>query len=76
MQAMIAESFQMSELCREGIDGNKGGDTPKFGLLEGSSKGDMGKPPRVLPVEWLRRDVEALKKLTSGGPVQGKTTST
>ena len=51
----------MPELYR---DGNKGSATPKFGL-EGSSKGNLGKPPRVLLVERLQSDVEALKKLTT-----------
>ena len=64
LQAMLAERFQMSELCIEGNKGKEGSATPKFGL-KGSSKGDLGEPPRVLPVERLQSDTEALKKLTA-----------
>ena len=39
LQAMLAERFQMSELCRKGTEGYKGSSTPKSGL-EGSSKED------------------------------------
>ena len=35
------------------------------GALEGSSKGDLGELPKVLPVERLRGNKEALKKLTA-----------
>ena len=64
LQAMLAAHFQMLELCREGNEGNEGGATPKIGL-DGSSKGDLGEPPRVLPVERLRIDIKTLNKLTA-----------
>ena len=54
LQAMLAERFQMSELCGEA----------KI-ALEGPNKGDLGEPPKVLLVERLQIDVEALKKLTA-----------
>ena len=61
---MLAERFQISELSREGTDGHEGGAIPKFGL-KGSSEGDLEEMQRVLLVERLQSDVEALKKLTA-----------
>ena len=61
---MLAEWFQISELCRDDNIGNVGGDRGK----EASSdlgKGDLAEePPIVLPVEKLLSDVKALVKLT------------
>ena len=64
MQAMLAERFQMSELYREGTEGYEGSATPKPGL-EVSSKDDSEESSRVMPVERLLSNVEALNKLTA-----------
>ena len=63
LQAMLAKHSQILELCREGNEGNEGSATPNG--LKGSSKGDSEEPSRVLPVERLKSNVEALKKLTA-----------
>ena len=53
LQAILAERFQMSELCRVGTEGYKRNANPKFGL-KGSSKGDL---ERILLEERLQSDV-------------------
>ena len=64
LKPMLAERFRVLELCREENKGNDGGATPKH-PLEGSIQGDLEEPPRVLPVERLRINVEVLKELTA-----------
>ena len=54
----------MSELWREGTEGYEGNATPKS-RLEVSSKHDLKEPTRVLPVERLLSNAEALNKLTA-----------
>ena len=63
-QAMIAECFQVLELCRNGCKETVG----EVGGREAHgdhAQGGLEEPPRVLPVERLMSDLESLQELTA-----------
>ena len=64
VQAMIAERFQMLKLCWDGREETMG-EVGGKDAHEDLAQGELEEPPRVLLVERLMSDMEALQELAT-----------